>query len=290
MSNNLIPNSQNNLPQNFDFNGHQVRIIIINNEPWWVASDVCKVLTLEQVSNALSCLSNEEDRRLFKITHPQSINKEINVNIVNESGLYDLIFSSKKTEAKAFKRWVTHEVLPQIRKTGSYSITQDSYVIEDPIKRAKRWIQEEEVRQQLLLENKEKSKTIEKQEEEIDFLEKEVEEKTEKAECAERFLDFEIIAFDMNEAAQTLNLELGGRNKLMEKLREDKILMKETKEVHYENGRKIIHVKNTPYSHFVQAGYFVTKTSREERENVVNIYTKTRVTTKGLDFLRRKYN
>lgn len=68
---------------------------------------------------------------------------------VNESGLYTLIMKSRKPEAKAFKRWVTHEVLPSIRKTGEYK-AKASYEIEDPIKRAEMWIREEQERRALV--------------------------------------------------------------------------------------------------------------------------------------------
>ena len=75
------------------------------------------------------------------------------MTIINESGLYSLILLSKLPNAKNFKHWVTSEVLPSIRKTGSYSIQQkvDSYMIEDSIARAKRWIEEEEERRTLKL-------------------------------------------------------------------------------------------------------------------------------------------
>lgn len=75
------------------------------------------------------------------------------MTIINESGFYSLILSSKLPKAKGFKHWVTSEILPSIRKTGSYSIQQkvDSYMIEDSIARAKRWIEEEEERRTLKL-------------------------------------------------------------------------------------------------------------------------------------------
>ncbi len=68
------------------------------------------------------------------------------MTIINESGLYSLILVSKLESAKRFKRWVTSEVLPALRKSGKYSVVQDSYMIEDPIERAKAWIGEQEER------------------------------------------------------------------------------------------------------------------------------------------------
>lgn len=108
---NLIP---------FDYEGNQLRTVTKDNDTWFVAKDVCDILGLEQVTRAMDRLGDDE-RGLVKVTHPQSLNKYIDVNAVNEPGLYQLILASTKPEAKAFKRWITHEVIPQIRKTGSYS-------------------------------------------------------------------------------------------------------------------------------------------------------------------------
>lgn len=98
----------------------QIRTTTIDGEPWFVAKDVCCVLGLEQVTRAVDRL-DEDEVSIVKVTHPQSPNKLIDVNAVNEPGLYSLILRSNKPEAKAFKRWITHEVLPSIRKTGAYA-------------------------------------------------------------------------------------------------------------------------------------------------------------------------
>ena len=110
-------------PHVFDFGGHSVRLVIRDGEPWWVAADVCKALGLSQVSRAMDRLDADE-RGLLKVTHPQNASLTIQVNCINEPGLYQLIISSNKSQARAFKRWVTHEVLPQIRKTGGYQVPQ----------------------------------------------------------------------------------------------------------------------------------------------------------------------
>jgi len=101
------------------YKDNQVRIIQRDGEPWFVAKDVCDVLGLKQVSRALQRLELDE-RGLLEITHPQNPNASLKVNVVSEPGLYQLVTSSKKPEARAFTRWVTHEVLPSIRKTGAY--------------------------------------------------------------------------------------------------------------------------------------------------------------------------
>lgn len=110
----------------------QVRAIMKDGEPWFVAADVCKALGLEQVSRAMDRL-DEDERGLLKVTHPQSPTKTQEVNGVNESGLYHLVLCSTKPEARAFKRWVTHEVIPSIRKHGMYATpTTIEQMIADP--------------------------------------------------------------------------------------------------------------------------------------------------------------
>lgn len=103
----------------------EVRVVEVNGEPWFVAADVCRALGLEQVSRAMSRL-DEGDGVLLKVPHPQNPDKTMDVNGVNEPGLYSLILRSNKPEAKAFKRWITHEVIPSIRKTGGYIAGQET--------------------------------------------------------------------------------------------------------------------------------------------------------------------
>lgn len=101
--------------QIFSFEGvAEVRTVEIDGEPWFVAGDVCRALGISDVSTALSRL-NEADTGSTRV---RSGNQNRNVKIVNESGLYDLVLDSRKPEAKSFRRWVTAEVLPTIRKTG----------------------------------------------------------------------------------------------------------------------------------------------------------------------------
>lgn len=95
-----------------------VRIILQDNEPWFVAKDVCECLEINNSRQALSRL--DADEKADVILNDGSQNR--NMNIVNEYGLYSLVMSSRKPEAKEFKRWVTHEVLPSIRKYGSYNM------------------------------------------------------------------------------------------------------------------------------------------------------------------------
>ena len=94
-----------------------VRAVMRDGEPWFVAADVCAALEIANPSDALRRLDGDE-RTLDSI---EGASNGLPVNLINESGLYSLIMGSRKPEAKRFKRWVTSEVLPSIRKTGSYS-------------------------------------------------------------------------------------------------------------------------------------------------------------------------
>src|SRR5690606_7292704 len=98
----------------------QVRHVMIDGEPWFIASDVCTVLDISQTHRALASLDDDEKGR-HSMTTPGGVQQ---VSIVNESGLYSLILRSRKPHAKAFKKWVTSEVLPAIRKTGRYEAKQ----------------------------------------------------------------------------------------------------------------------------------------------------------------------
>ncbi len=94
--------------------------IEIDGEPWFMASDVCKLLDIQNASQAVSGL--DEDEKLAYTLHISGQNRS--VNFVNESGLYALIFRSNKASAKTFRKWITKEVIPAIRKTGGFGINR----------------------------------------------------------------------------------------------------------------------------------------------------------------------
>lgn len=108
------------LSQAFTFNAsnQQVRTVMIENEPYFVVKDVCAILDISNHIDALSRLDGDEKGR--SVIPTQFGAKE--TNLVNESGLYHLIFQSRKPEAKAFRKWVTAEVLPTLRRTGRYEV------------------------------------------------------------------------------------------------------------------------------------------------------------------------
>lgn len=95
----------------------KVRTLEIKNEPYFVGKDVADILGYQNGSRDINLYVEEEDRLKYKISTSGQLREQI---LVNESGLYSLILASRKKEAKAFKRWVTHEVLPNIRKHGAY--------------------------------------------------------------------------------------------------------------------------------------------------------------------------
>ena len=129
----------------------KIRTIVIDDEPWFVGKDVAAALGYAKPENAIANHVDEEDKTSTLIQGSGSNYKSKTI-VINESGVYSLVFGSKLPTARAFKRWVTHEVLPAIRKTGSYHAS-GSYMIDDPIERAKAWIREQEERKQLAAAN-----------------------------------------------------------------------------------------------------------------------------------------
>ncbi len=111
-------NSENeSLPQIFDFNGYKIRVVVDKcGEPWFLSTDVAEVLGYHKTNHATRLLDDDE-RNAHIVGTPGGPQK---LSTVNESGLYSLIFASRKVEARRFKKWVTSDVLPTIRKTGSY--------------------------------------------------------------------------------------------------------------------------------------------------------------------------
>lgn len=100
----------------FSFEDQEVRFVGTPENPWWVAQDVCKILGIQNVTQAISKLDDDE-RSMF------NIGRQGDAWSINEPGLYSLVVTSRKESAKRFKKWLTSEVLPSIRKTGKYEVT-----------------------------------------------------------------------------------------------------------------------------------------------------------------------
>lgn len=102
----------------FEFESNQIRIITIKGEPWFVAKDLCDVLGISKHRDAISRLDDDE-RGSFKV---DTLGGKQEMATVSESGMYALVLSSRKPEAKPFRKWVTAEVLTSIRKTGKRAL------------------------------------------------------------------------------------------------------------------------------------------------------------------------
>ncbi|MER6488779.1 BRO family protein [Streptomyces virginiae] len=113
----LDGSSEDGAVERFIFEGVEVRTVVRDGEPWWVAADVAAALGLSNLHSSLANL-DEDERTLHNVESGQR-----SMSVINESGLYSMILRSRKPEAKSFKRWVTREVLPAIRKTGRYEAT-----------------------------------------------------------------------------------------------------------------------------------------------------------------------
>lgn len=122
MTNNEIVKSQEGLVEVFNFSREKtpIRVKMVNNEPWFVATDVCQVLKIANNRNAVARLDDDEKKDGVRIM--DTVGRTNYVTMINESGLYAIILQSRKPNAKQFRKWVTGEVLPSIRKKGFYGI------------------------------------------------------------------------------------------------------------------------------------------------------------------------
>ena len=134
--NEVVKQEQGNNVLDFNFEGHDVRAIAIDGEPWFVGKDVAEALGYgkgKSITNAVTNHVDDEDKGVTKIMTPGGRQKMV---IINESGLYSLILSSKLDSAKKFKKWVTSEVLPSIRKNGGYIYGQENMSEDELLSRA----------------------------------------------------------------------------------------------------------------------------------------------------------
>jgi prophage antirepressor-like protein len=128
-----------NLPVVFTFENHVLRTVSQDGETWFVAADVCKVLEHTDTSVAGARLDDDEKRTSNVCTNAGSRN----MLTVSESGLYNLVFTSRMPKAREFRRWVTHDVLPSIRKTGRYEAGQqpaDETNAAEQLSYARNWV------------------------------------------------------------------------------------------------------------------------------------------------------
>ncbi|MFL8675774.1 phage antirepressor [Clostridioides sp. GD02404] len=149
------------------FEGKEVEVFEFEGKILFNPKHVAECL---EISDVNSSIRKFNDNQLVKVTNSKMHNMQFRKlhntgeNFLTESGVYKLIFKSRKEEAERFQDWVTDEVLPNIRKTGTYNMvnqqSKDSYMIDNPIERAKRWIEEQKEKEQLQLEGKMKDQVI----------------------------------------------------------------------------------------------------------------------------------
>ena len=225
-----------------------IRTIQIDNEPWFVAKDITDRLGFANGRKAVTDHVDEEDKGVTKC---DTLGGEQTVTIINESGLYSLVLTSKLEGAKKFRRWITSEVIPQIRKTGGYKLP-GTYA-----EALKNLLEQVEANERLVNEN-ETFKT------ERELL-------LPKAEFFDAVTDSKQ-AIPIGDVAKILDMGIG-RNKLFEFLRDEKILLP----------------NNTPYQKYVDAGYFrVVETKFTVPNGDTRISLKTLVFQKGVDYIRKR--
>lgn len=236
----------------------KVRVVMDeNNEPLFCLSDVCKVLDLGNVSQVKARLN---DGVISNEIINDSLGREQQATFINEDALYDVIFDSRKPEAKQFRKWVVSEVLPSIRKTGGYVASTEMFIesyfgnLDDQAK--KFLVTTLDDRKRLLEENNAKQQRIEQMQPKEEFYDA---------------VTGSSDTIDMRTVATVLNLGIG-RNKIFEILRNNKVLDS----------------KNTPYQAYIDRGYFRTvETSYVKNDGMICINIKTVVFQSGLNFIRK---
>lgn len=227
-----------------------IRTVNLDGEPWFVGKDVAEALGYVNPQKAIRTHIDDEDKTvsdLFTVNGTKGI-------LINESGLYSLIFGSKLPSAKEFKRWVTSEVLPQIRKTGGYipvNAQDDELAI---MAKAHRILERTLQEKDNIIEEKSKALQIAQP----------------KADLYDKLMNADGY-FSFNVAAKELGM---GRNKLMSKLREKGILFKDG-------------LSNIAYQKYCNSGYFVVKHSIGRNGYACGV---TKVTPKGLEYIYKIVN
>lgn len=235
-----------NLSKIFNYQNQQVRTIVMNDEPWFVLIDLVKILDL---SNSRMVKDRLDDDVSSTYPIPDSIGRLQETTIVNEDGLYDVILESRKPEARAFRKWITSEVLPSIRKHGTYmtpetiekTLTNPDFIIQ----LATNLKQEQAARQKL---------------------QAQIEENRPKLALYETAMNAGN-NMTMEKVAKILDY---GRNKLFAFLRQEKILRH----------------NNMPYQQYLDRGYFGVRTySITHLTTGIENKTQTLVTPKGLEYI-----
>ena len=247
--------TNHSLERIFHYQGKPFRTLQNDGEPWFIAADICATLGLSQVSRAVKRLDGDTVR-LLKVTLPQNPARSVAMNAVNESGLYQLILASTKPAAKSFRRWVTHEVLPALRQTGSYQMEKAALA---PA------LLPHFSRRDLLSLAVEAETECEQLRQENDALRP-------KAEYYDRVADT-TDSFSLGETAKMLGIPRHGRNNLIKFLRRDGLLMS----------------NNIAKQRYINQGYFqIVQHEYFSPDDTLRISAVTRVYAKGVDFIRHR--
>ena len=232
----------------------KVRTVIKDGEPWLVGKDIAEILEYRNTKKALSDHVDDEDKYQGDgVTIRDPMGRMQHPTIINESGFYSLVLSSKMPKAKEFRRWVTSHVLPTIRRTGGYVANEDMFIenylpfLEEPYQGL--------FRLQMMA---------------INQLNERIRHDQPLVEFANQVSNSENL-IDMNAMAKLAieeNIPIG-RNRLFRWLRENEILMSD----------------NLPYQKFIDRGYFAVKESVFETGSMTKTYQQTFVTGKGQQFI-----
>ncbi|MBR1734818.1 MAG: phage antirepressor KilAC domain-containing protein [Alphaproteobacteria bacterium] len=236
----------------FNYKNNEVRTTVKDGEIWWVLKDVCDILGLSEPHRVASRL--EKDERTL-MTVPDNLGRRQNTTIINEPGLYKVILRSDKPEAKKFMHWITHEVLPSIRKHGAY-IT--SAKMEELMNDPDTWVKlirtlQQERREKELLQNK-----IEKDKPKVIFCD------------AVSASDSDILVSEMAKILRGNGIDIG-EHRLFERLRNEGFLIR----------RKGCD-KNIPTQRSMNLGLFkITETAITHSDGRVTVAKTSKITGKG---------
>ena len=230
----------------------KIRTLVRNGEPWFVGKDVAVILGYAKPENAIAAHVNNEDKTTTLIQGTGS-NYKSKTTIINESGFYSLVLSSKMPRAKEFRRWVTSEILPTIRKTGGYVANEDMFIenylpfLDEPYQNL--------FRLQMMAINK-LNERIRHDQPLVEF--------ANQVAGTENLIDMNAMA----KLAVEENIPIG-RNRLFKWLRKNEILMSD----------------NLPYQKFIDRGYFAVKESVFETSSMTKTYQQTFVTGRGQRYI-----
>ena len=241
--------------QPFDFEGTPVRTLTYETgQTWWVLADVTKALALTSTTRVAERLDPDG---VSQAQVTDSLGREQNATIINESGLYEVILRSDKPEAKRFRKWVTHEVLPSIRRHGGYMLGQESMTPEQMALASMRWLHSKV---------EEQAKQLEAQAPKVLF-----------ADCVAASQS-SILVGEMAKILQQNHVDIG-QKRLFAWLRDH----------HYLSSRKG-EGYNMPLQRYVEQGLFQIKESTHTNPDGVTFTTRTtKITGKGQQYLINKF-